>query len=147
MAQPEDGIVSTPGEALAEAAENLIGVPFLFHGTDPAAGLDCVGLVAASLVAIGRSPVAPRGYRLRNLSVEQWLISADRSGLARRSGPPQRGDIVLLALPPSQHHVAVATGSHEIVHAHAGLRRVVRQPIDPSMRVAACWCLIPKARG
>ena len=74
------------GDSLAGAAEALIGCPFRLHGRDPAGGLDCVGLVAAAMTAIGLTPIAPTGYGLRNLAVDHWLALAERSGLALASG-------------------------------------------------------------
>ncbi|MEL7218948.1 MAG: peptidoglycan endopeptidase, partial [Pseudomonadota bacterium] len=57
---------STNGPELAKAAARFIGVRFQLLGRDPLLGLDCVGLVTCSLEAIGRHPVVPAGYRLRN---------------------------------------------------------------------------------
>ena len=57
------------GAALAAAAESLVGTRFRLHGRDPDTGLDCVGLLAASLAAIGRAAPLPNGYRLRARSL------------------------------------------------------------------------------
>lgn len=131
--------MNDPGEALAAAATALIGCPFRLHGRDPATGLDCVGLVCAALSATAARPAVVRGYGLRNLSVAQWLPLAERSGLVATSGVTRVGDILLIALADFQHHLVIAIGGDQIVHAHAGLRRVVQQPFDPSWLVCGQW--------
>ena len=114
-----------PGSAIAKTAEALVGAPFRLHGRDPATGLDCVGLVACAMEGAGLSPVAPRGYRLRNISIAAHLDFARRSGLVDADGPLAPGDILLTLAGPAQHHICVALGEQRYVHAHAGLRRVV----------------------
>jgi len=131
--------MSDPGAALAEAALDLVGCSFRLHGRDPDTGLDCVGLVSAALAASGAQPVVPTGYGLRNLSIDQWLPLAGRSGLEPSSGPLRAGDVLLIALAHCQHHLVIAADAVSVIHAHAGLRRVVRQPLDPNWQVCAQW--------
>ena len=128
---------------LAEAAAALVGCPFRLHGLDPATGLDCVGLVVAALAAIGASPVAPRGYSLRNLTTDHWLPFAACSGLVDSPGPVQVGEVLLIALGHGQHHLVIAADGAAVIHAHAGLRRVVRQPFEPAWKVCAKWRASP----
>jgi cell wall-associated NlpC family hydrolase len=116
------------GAALAAAAERLIGTPFRLHGRDPRRGLDCVGLVAASLAEIGRPAFAPVGYRLRQVAIERFLGAAARSGLVGTAGPAEPGDVLLLRLGPVQHHLVIAATAGGFVHAHAGLGRIVLTP-------------------
>lgn len=135
-------MAAAEAEAFARAAEYLIGTPFRLHGRDPASGLDCIGLVFASLLAIGRHPVAPNGYRLRNLSIERWLCHAWSSGLAPAEGAKERGDVLLVQPSPVQHHLLIALGESDVVHAHASLRKVVRQPLAADTRVSARWRIV-----
>ncbi len=128
---------------LADAATGLIGSRFRLHGRDPATGLDCVGVVVAALAATGASPHAPTGYGLRNLAVGQWLHFAARSGLAESSGPIRSGDVLLIALGHCQHHLAIAADETSVIHAHAGLRQVVRQPLEPAWQISAKWRAAP----
>lgn len=137
----------TDGAALASAAARLIGIPFRLHGRDPATGLDCVGVVVAALTAIGAKPLAPTGYSLRNLSVEQWLHFAARSGLVTSPGPIQSADVLLIMLNHCQHHLAIAADGTNVIHAHAGLRQVVRQPREPTWQVCAKWRAAPISEG
>jgi len=125
----------------------LVGTPFRLHGRDPAAGLDCVGLVAAAFDAIGIGFHPPDRYGLRNRTITPLLallgdVPARRLGLSDRSS--QTGDIVLGALGSSQNHVVILSGgfaghASSFIHAHAGLRRVVRTPGDIPWPIIARW--------
>lgn len=125
--------------SLGEAASALVGCPFRLHGRDPATGLDCIGLVHASLAAIGHRPVAPHGYGLRNIQIDQWLDCAGGSGLEPASGPIRPDEVLLVALGYGQHHLMITSARDIIVHAHAGLRRVVAQPLRSDIQVSARW--------
>lgn len=131
------------GYALANAAASFIGVRFQLHGRDPAHGLDCIGLLHASLRAIGCDAVAPTGYRLRNGSLDQWSHLVSRNGLFAVEDDVVSGDVLLIAPGPQQMHILIAENTKDdgqpesVIHAHAGLRRVVRQPItDPPSMLA-----------
>ena len=130
------------GERLAAAAQALVGVPFQLYGRDPAVGLDCVGLVAASLRAIGRQPLVPANYRLRNSTIAPLLGTARRSSLFEMSGAIEPGDVLLIAPGPAQHHLMICVQEESVVHAHYGLRRVVRQPFSGQPRLLKHWRLI-----
>jgi cell wall-associated NlpC family hydrolase len=120
--------VSREGEALAQAALDLVGTRFCLHGRDPASGLDCVGLVAASLRAVGREARAPVRYALRNSDIAAALAFAPAAGLLEAALPLRPGDILLACSGPLQHHLLVVAPVDRFVHAHAGLRRVVATP-------------------
>lgn len=132
---------------LAEAARALVGAPFRLHGRDPATGLDCVGLVSAAMAANGARPVAPQGYGLRNLDIARWLPLATRSGLVPATGPVRAGEVLLIALAHCQHHLVIAVDPVTVIHAHAGLRRVVVQPFDPAWQIHAKWRHAPQDEG
>ena len=132
---------------LGAAAAGLVGCRFRLHGLDPVTGLDCVGLVHASLVALGRRPVPPRGYGLRNIAIDQWLEFAARSGLAPALGASGNDEVLLASLGYGQHHLMINTGTNAVIHAHAGLGRVVRQPRDPAMCILARWQVQPTAES
>jgi cell wall-associated NlpC family hydrolase len=126
---------------LADAALQLVGARFRLAGRDPATGLDCVGLLICSLRSVGCVPVAPEGYRLRNTDPARWFACAVESGLVAVEGPIQPGDVILLRPGPGQQHVVIAEGDGIFIHAHAGLGRVVRQPITLSNDIIAHWRL------
>lgn len=133
--------MSASGEAVAKAALGLVGCRFRLHGRDPQTGLDCIGLAHAALTAAGCAPVPPRGYGLRNLAVAAWLPAAAQSGLVAAHGPIRAGDILLIGLGYAQHHLVIALDAVSVVHAHAGLRRVVRQPREAAWQIEAAWRL------
>lgn len=118
------------GQALAQAASQFIGTPFKLYGRDPRFGLDCVGLVCASLAAIGRPFEYPRGYKMRNIAIDHWLPITSKLGLEPTQGTERAGDILLVQPGPAQHHLMIVETPGSVIHAHAGLRRVVRQPLE-----------------
>lgn len=130
-------------ETFAQAAEALVGVRFRLHGRDPATGLDCIGLVGAALARCGAPVRYPQGYRLRNHGIRRWLEFAEPNALYRCAELVRRGDVILTRPGPAQHHLLVALGAGRFVHAHAGLRRVVAQPLDIPQPPPAHWRLDP----
>ena len=124
------------GVRLALAAEALVGVPFRLHGRDVGSGLDCVGLIGAALagagIAAGARPM-PTGYTLRMMEIDGWLADAAGWGFAVVAGEGDiwPGDVLLLVAGPAQFHFAVADRGGGIVHADAGLRRVVQSVLPP----------------
>ena len=134
--------MSSPAQALAKAAQDLVGTRFRLHGRDPARGLDCIGLVGAAFAAIGRPVAIPAGYRLRQLEIDRWLTAAERAGLTRAEGPMQAGDIVSARPGPAQHHLLIAGTADMFVHAHAGLGRVVATPGPLPWPTERRWRLI-----
>ncbi len=113
--------------AFASAVETFTGTPFRLNGRDRRTGIDCVGLVACALEQIGITVAAPRGYRLRQSSIERMLEAVPEAFREQASTSAAVGDLVLVQPGPSQHHLCVITTADSFVHAHAGLRKVVRQ--------------------
>lgn len=130
------------GTLLAEAARGFLGTPFKLYGRDRGTGLDCVGLVIASLNKIGVRNEDPAGYGLRNHNVDRWLGFARRAGLGPVGSSVEAGDVLLVRPSPCQHHLMISENSHYAIHAHAGLRRVVRQRLAPNIAIAAHWRLL-----
>lgn len=133
--------MSARREAFAKAALSLKGTPFRLRGSDPATGVDCIGLVAASLRAIGSaSPPLPR-YTLRNLAVPRLASLLPRAGFCQAQGDIEIGDLVVVRPAPGQFHLAIAATSHSFVHAHAALGRVVECPAPLPWPVCGHWRL------
>lgn len=132
------------GQALAAAAARLIGVPFRLHGRDPAHGLDCVGLFAAALQAIGRRHALPTGYSLRLSGAGGWVPEPAACDCDAATGPVESGDVILLHLVPAQFHLAIAATDGGWIHAHAGLRCVVHQSVLPLGKIVQHWRLKPQ---
>ena len=144
LRQAQDG--RTLGAAFAAACVAFEGAPFRLHGRDPATGLDCVGLIACALARCGRRVETPEGYALRALSLAPLLGFAARNGFALVADgeATAAGDLLLLRPSAVQAHLAVALDRGGLVHAHAGLGRVVREAGPISFLIAARWRLIPK---
>ncbi len=116
-------------------ARALVGVRFRPQGRSAETGLDCAGLVAAALdVGSVRRDYALRGGSLAAL--ERELTSA---GL-RRVSEALQGDVLVMNAGPGQLHLGIVAGSG-MVHADAGLRRVVERPGPPEWPVLGIWRL------
>lgn len=113
-------------------ARALVGVRFRLHGRDPATGLDCVGVVACATGIAART-----GYALRGGDPREIEAALRAAGFARVPDPGA-GDILLLRPGPGQLHMGVRTEAG-LVHADAGLRRVIERPGDPEGEVLGIW--------
>ena len=132
------------GAGLASAAEVLVGTHFRLHGRDPATGLDCIGVLAAALAACGRAAVLPNFYMLRMRTIPEFGEAASAAGFALCTGRILPGDVVLVRIGPCQFHLLVRVGDGEFVHAHAGLKRVVRSALPTQWQVTRHWRLAEK---
>lgn len=133
MRRPSTG----SGQAVAAAALAAVGAPFRLHGRGPDA-FDCVGLVAWALRAGGWVGAVPTGYRLRSgePAVMAALVGA---GLERCHGEAP-GDVLLMRTGPGQVHLGVRVAGG-LVHADAGLGRVVLRPGAEPWPVIGAWRL------
>jgi murein DD-endopeptidase / murein LD-carboxypeptidase len=115
-------------------ARDLIGVTFRLHGRNPEHGLDCIGLAAH---VFGQDRV-PTGYGLRGTAADDLEAALRTAGFVRRHAMPRPGDLFIMQPGPLQLHLGVWTGSG-LIHADAGLRRVVETPGWPRWRVLSIW--------
>ena len=129
------------GHELAHAVESYVGASFRLHGRDPFPGFDCLGLVMVARRDIGRPVPLSVPYGLRNLEPERLLRLPEAAGLAEATGPLEDGDVLLFEAGPAQLHVGVVAIGGGIIHAHAGLRRVVRTPFPLPWPVVRQWRL------
>lgn len=117
------------GAALAAAASKFAGRPFRLHGRDPETGLDCIGLLSASLRAIGQDVELPTGYRMRTADFPLIPNWADQIGFIAVSDDIVAGDVLFTRPGPGQLHLVIAAPRDGFfVEAHAGLRRIVLRP-------------------
>lgn len=128
--------------AFAAAAEALVGTPFRLHGRDPASGLDCIDVFAAAMVASDRPVGVPNGYAMRLRDLAAFRPLAAQFGFSEATGPALPGDVLMFAVGPVQFHLAIASRGANLVHAHAGLRRVVLGPPGADWQPAGHWRLI-----
>lgn len=135
---------ASAGKRLASMADGLIGTPFRLGGRSPQSGLDCIGLIHASLASMGRKPLAPTGYGLRSLSIAGHLPLIEANGFAPATGPIAPGDIELCQPGPAQHHLVIWSSNADFIHAHAGLRQVTRTPAPLPWTSLGRWRLQEK---
>lgn len=115
-------------------ARSFIGTPFRLQGRDRK-GLDCVGLIAA---VFGCRQGVPDDYALRGFHRAAAEALLDRH-FHRRFGLAQEVADILLIIPGlAQLHLGIWTGTG-LIHAHAGLRRVVETPGPSAHPVAGIW--------
>jgi cell wall-associated NlpC family hydrolase len=127
--------------AFAVAAEGLVGTPFRFRGRDPRTGLDCAGVVVVALEKLG-SPAPPVAfYAFRQRDFASQIGCAAAAGFADADGPPQTGDLLLLRTGPAQVHLGVVGSNARLIHAHAGLGKVVTTPAPLPWPVERHWRL------
>ncbi len=117
---------------VATRARALIGTRFRPQGRGPG-GLDCIGLAAE---ALGLSE-ARRDYALRGGDLAALESGLAEAGLVRVENKAA-GDVIVLRSGPGQLHLGVWTGVG-LVHADAGLRRVVERPGALPWPVASIW--------
>jgi cell wall-associated NlpC family hydrolase len=125
------------GEGIAAEALALVGAPFRLRGRSAETGLDCVGLALLALRRAGCAVPDPPGYRLRGTSGERAAQLLGAAGL-RPVADARPGDILLADSGPLQLHLMVRT-RRGLVHAHAGLGRVVLMPLPSPWPVLGRW--------
>ncbi|MGL3823348.1 NlpC/P60 family protein [Sphingopyxis sp. R3-92] len=118
----------------------MAGAPFRAQGCDPATGVDCVGLVWAAYAAAGLRLVRPRDYPLRGWARARVEAALAAAGFVAIDADVRDGDVALIAFAAGQFHLGLI-GPGSLVHAHAGLRRVVETPFDSKAEGAALWRL------
>lgn len=117
----------------------MVGARFRPQGWSPATGLDCVGLVWAAYAVAGRQLVRPVGYPLRGWPRERVEAALTAAGFEPVGEGVCDGDVALIAFDAGQFHLGLM-GADRMIHAHAGLRRVVETPIE-GLCGAARWRL------
>ncbi|HEU0043858.1 peptidoglycan endopeptidase [Sphingomonas sp.] len=122
--------------AVADAALAAVGARFRLHGRVPDTGLDCVGLAAWALRAGGFRGEVPTGYALRGGDAGAVAALLDR--VLVRSDDAHAGDVLLMRTGPGQLHLGIRTDAG-LVHADAGLRRVVVRPGVVPWPVLGIW--------
>jgi cell wall-associated NlpC family hydrolase len=116
-------------------ARACLGARFRPQGRHRARGLDCVGLVA---VALDR-PAVRSNYRMRGGVAAEIEVELAGAGLARVA-EASPGDVLVMRAGPGQLHLGIWTGGG-LVHADAGLGRVVERPGPPPWPRLSVWRL------
>ncbi|OJY67487.1 MAG: hypothetical protein BGP16_02880 [Sphingobium sp. 66-54] len=130
-------------DRIAAEALALLGVPFRLHGRSPLTGLDCVGLAALAVARAGGRVGALPDYRLRGTSVARAERALRAAGFALADAATA-GTLLVARSGPMQLHLMIAAGGG-LVHADAGLGRVVLMPAPSPWPVLGRWRLIPSS--
>lgn len=122
---------------IVAAVRACVGTRFRSQGRIPGLALDCVGVVLVAAQAAGVAANVP-AYALGGVLPDVELLL--RGHGCRRVAQPQPGDIIVIAPVGGQRHFGVLTPAG-VVHAHAGLGRVVEGPLDADWPVVSAWRL------
>lgn len=125
------------GEIVA-GARGCIGTRFRPQGRTVGVGLDCIGVAIVAARAGGVRVADQADYDLRGDGAAALDAALVRAGF-RAVAAAEAGDLMLFAPRAGLRHVAVACGGERVVHAHAGLRRVVEGPVDEAWRPIGVW--------
>lgn len=122
---------------IVERARLAVGARFRPQGRTIEDGLDCAGL-AAFAFDVAQAGV-PGDYRLRGGTLEARARQLEALGFAAVGGAAFRaGDLAVFTPGPGQLHLAILTGA-TLIHADAGLRKVVERPLPAPWPLAGLW--------
>ena len=98
--------VSEKGEAIVKAAQQYLGVPYVYGGASPSEGFDCSGFVYYVF--------AKQGISLPRTADDQALVGMDVNGEL------QPGDLVFFSADGYEiNHVGIYVGNDEFIHANS----------------------------
>lgn len=126
-------------DRIAAEALGLVGVPFRLHGRSTLTGLDCVGLAALAVVRAGGTIGSLPDYQLRGMSAARAGQGLWAAGFAPVEAASP-GTLLMAQSGPMQLHLMVWT-ARGLVHADAGLGRVVLMPSPSPWPVLGQWRL------
>lgn len=123
--------------AFIAAARSMLGTRWRHQGRDTR-GVDCAGLVAYSLRAVGRTIADSTAYgRVPYRGSLEATLGANL-GPMLKAEDMRVGDVALMVFDNAPHHVGVVAdykyGGFSLVHAYAANKQVVEMRIDDDWR-------------
>lgn len=110
-------ITGCNGESIVSIAESMLGVPYVFAGSD-SSGIDCSGLVMYCYAQVG--------YTLPHGATQIWL----HSGVSVPRDDIKPGDVICYDYGSYCGHVAIYVGDGEVIHASSTRGQVVYGNVD-----------------
>ena len=126
--------------SIAERAQEAIGLHFRLHGRSIGTGLDCVGLIAHAIKPIIMDIEIPRNYSLRFDDINIPIAFFEAHNFERIDSEQGflTGDIAIIAPAAQQlHFIIIAQDGY--IHAHSGLRKIVKTNFPILSPVKAAW--------
>ena len=119
--------------ALIAAARGYLDVRFRHQGRSER-GVDCAGLVAVCLLAIGREAADVEAYGREPLNQGLRAMCVENFGEPVPKDEMRPGDVALMRFRGEPSHVGIVTdypyGGLALIHAFAQVKKVVDQLID-----------------
>lgn len=128
--------------AIVTAARGCVGTRFRSQGRVAGIGLDCIGVALVAAQAAGIGFTVPSYALGGDHEAELEAALARRGCLVVAAAAP--GDLVVAAPARGRRHIGVRTPGG-VIHAHAGLGRVVEGPLDPGWTIIGAWRLPEEA--
>lgn len=130
--------------AIVAEARSWIGTPHIHQACLKGIGCDCIGLIAGVGRALGFASAEQylaSGYRCYGRSPDVALLLLACSAFLEPVTERQLGDIVLMSFARSPQHFGILSAADQVIHAYAGIGRVVEHRIDPkwSRRVVRAY--------
>lgn len=126
--------------AIVDRAQAAIGVRFRLHGRSIGTGLDCVGLVAHAIKPVIDETKIPFHYKLRfdDINIPIAFFEVHNFDRIESEQGFLNGDIAMIAPALQQlHFIIIADDGY--IHAHSGLRKIVKTNYPILSPVKAAW--------
>ncbi len=124
--------------AFIDAARSFLGVRFRHQGRTRDSGLDCAGVIAASMAAIGKEVLDIVGYPRDPYKAGLESVLVANFGPMLPADEMQVGDIALMSFNSEPRHIGVLApyryGGLMLVHSFAQVKKVVEHRVDDEWR-------------
>ena len=119
-------------EQIVQEARKWVGTPFVHLGRRRGLGIDCAGLVLCIARDLGLADWLEAYSTYSRQPVGDEVLRACRERLQEKQRI-EPGDVIVFRNPRSACHAAIASDKG-IIHAHAGIGRVVETALDAKWR-------------
>jgi cell wall-associated NlpC family hydrolase len=99
------------------------------------------------MTTIGLPIALPDAYSVRNSALPALATIANQCGFVPADGKRAPGDVLFARVGPVQYHLLIVASDGRVVHAHAGLGKVVVGNLSESWTVVGHWRLAFNCQG